>query len=62
MMIGITAWQQQVPLPQSYTGANARFQGSSGHPRVNVRAYLPSDAGASRVNGSVSHRCEVLAR
>ena len=23
MMIGITAWQQQVPLPQPYTGANA---------------------------------------
>ncbi len=23
MMIGITAWQQQVPLPQDYTGANA---------------------------------------
>lgn len=23
MMVGITAWQQQVPLPQSYTGANA---------------------------------------
>ncbi len=23
MMIGITAWQQQVPLPQNYTGANA---------------------------------------
>jgi phosphatidylethanolamine-binding protein (PEBP) family uncharacterized protein len=23
MMIGITAWQRQVPLPQSYTGANA---------------------------------------
>ncbi|MBS1719587.1 MAG: YHYH protein [Armatimonadetes bacterium] len=23
MMIGITAWQQQVPLPQKYTGANA---------------------------------------
>lgn len=23
MMIGITAWQQQVPLPQSYTGDNA---------------------------------------
>ncbi len=23
MMIGITAWQQQVPLPQSYTGNNA---------------------------------------
>lgn len=23
MMIGITAWQQQVPLPQSYTGSNA---------------------------------------
>lgn len=23
MMIGITAWQQQVPLPQAYTGANA---------------------------------------
>jgi hypothetical protein len=23
MMIGITAWQQQVPLPQSYTGRNA---------------------------------------
>jgi len=23
MMVGITAWQQQVPLPQSYMGANA---------------------------------------
>ena len=23
MMIGITAWQQQVPLPQRYVGANA---------------------------------------
>jgi phosphatidylethanolamine-binding protein (PEBP) family uncharacterized protein len=23
MMVGITAWQQQVPLPQSYTSANA---------------------------------------
>jgi phosphatidylethanolamine-binding protein (PEBP) family uncharacterized protein len=23
MMVGITAWQQQVPLPQSYTGENA---------------------------------------
>ena len=23
MMVGITAWQQQVPLPQSYTGNNA---------------------------------------
>ncbi len=23
MMIGITAWQQQVPLPQAYTGSNA---------------------------------------
>jgi phosphatidylethanolamine-binding protein (PEBP) family uncharacterized protein len=23
MMVGITAWQQQVPLPQSYSGANA---------------------------------------
>ena len=23
MMVGITAWQQQVPLPQAYTGANA---------------------------------------
>lgn len=23
MMIGITAWQQQVPLPQNYTGANS---------------------------------------
>src|SRR3954462_14382949 len=23
MMVGITAWQQQVPLPQKYTGANA---------------------------------------
>lgn len=23
MMIGITAWQQQVPLPQNYTGSNA---------------------------------------
>jgi Raf kinase inhibitor-like YbhB/YbcL family protein len=23
MMVGITAWQQQVPIPQKYTGANA---------------------------------------
>lgn len=23
MMVGITAWQQQVPIPQSYTGTNA---------------------------------------
>ncbi len=23
MMVGITAWQQQVPLPQNYTGSNA---------------------------------------
>ena len=23
MMVGITAWQQQVPIPQSYTGENA---------------------------------------
>ncbi len=23
MMVGITSWQQQVPLPQNYTGANA---------------------------------------
>ena len=23
MMVGITAWQQQVPLPQAYTGTNA---------------------------------------
>jgi hypothetical protein len=23
MMVGITSWQQQVPLPQSYTGKNA---------------------------------------
>ncbi len=23
LMVGITAWQQQVPLPQNYTGANA---------------------------------------
>ena len=23
MMVGITSWQQQVPLPQPYTGANA---------------------------------------
>jgi len=23
MMVGITAWQQQVPLPQNYTGTNA---------------------------------------
>ena len=23
MMVGITAWQQQVPLPQPYSGANA---------------------------------------
>ncbi len=55
-----------------YGYTSGTIQGSSGHLRVNVRAggavveyvraYLPSDEGASRVNGSVSHRCEVLAR
>lgn len=54
MMVGITAWQQQVPIPQDFTGDNAwripRHPIMSDKP-VNVRSALYSGAIAVAVNG-----------
>lgn len=57
---------------EEYGYKSGTIQGSSGHLRVEVhagkavveyvRAYLPSDENASRTNGAVSHRYEVVAR
>jgi hypothetical protein len=57
---------------EEYGYKSGTIQGSSGHLRVSVRpgkavveyvrAYLPSDEGAARVNGTVSDRYEVVAR
>ncbi len=54
MMVGITAWQQQVPIPQPFTGDNS-FRIPK-HPvmadkPVNVRSQLYSGAIAVAVNG-----------
>jgi hypothetical protein len=55
-----------------YGYKSGTIQGSSGHLRIAVRpgkavveyvrAYLPSDEGTARTNGTVSHRYEVVAR
>ncbi|MFZ9935480.1 MAG: YHYH protein [Luteolibacter sp.] len=54
MMVGITAWQQQVPLPQAYTGANAwripRFPVPAEEP-VSVRDRFLRGAIAIAANG-----------
>ncbi len=54
MMVGITAWQQQVPIPQPFTGDNAfripKHPIPAEHP-VNVRTALYSGAIAVAVNG-----------
>jgi hypothetical protein len=54
MMMGITAWQQQVPLPQDYTGDNAfripRHPVLSDHP-VSAKKALFNGAIAVAVNG-----------
>jgi Raf kinase inhibitor-like YbhB/YbcL family protein len=49
MMVGITAWQQQVPLPQTYTGANAwRI------PRQPVPAKQPMSAKTGFFRGAIA--------
>ena len=49
MMIGITAWQQQVPLPQQYTGTNAwRI------PRHPVPAKQPKSAKTAFFRGAIA--------
>lgn len=41
MMIGITNWQQQVPLPQAYTGANAWHIPLHGSDQVDPQPTTP---------------------
>ncbi len=49
MMVGITAWQQQVPLPQNYTGANAwQF------PLVPVPAKEPRSIKGAFLRGAIA--------
>lgn len=49
MMIGITAWQQQVPLPQKYTGENAwRI------PRHPIPAKQPMSAKTNFFRGAIA--------
>ena len=54
MMVGITAWQQQVPLPQDFTGGNAfripRNPQFATNP-VSAKSALFSGAIAVAVNG-----------
>jgi hypothetical protein len=49
MMIGITAWQQQVPLPQDYTGDN-----SFRIPKHPVLAEHPISAKKALFNGAIA--------
>jgi hypothetical protein len=49
MMVGITAWQQQAPLPQNYTGDNA-FR----IPRNPVFAQHPVSAKTALFNGAIA--------
>ena len=49
MMVGITAWQQQVPLPQDFTGDNA-FR----IPRHPVFAEHPVSAKTALFNGAIA--------
>lgn len=49
MMVGITSWQQQVPLPQPYTGANAwRF------PATPTMATTPISARTGLFRGAIA--------
>src|ERR1700722_3157106 len=54
MMVGITAWQQQVPLPQDFTGENAlktpRHPACADKP-ISAKTALFSGAIAVAVNG-----------
>jgi len=54
MMVGITAWQQQVPLPQNYTGANAwqiPLKSTLSDNPISGRTQLRRGAIALAVNG-----------
>ena len=54
MMVGITAWQQQVPLPQPYTGSNAwqvPLRPQLADQPVDGRRYLRRGAVAIAVDG-----------
>ena len=54
MMVGITAWQQQVPLPQDFTGGNAFRIPRNPVPAANsvsAKSALSSGAIAVAVNG-----------
>lgn len=54
MMVGITSWQQQVPIPQAYTGANAwsiPFQPEYAAVPLSTKANLMKGAVAIAVNG-----------
>lgn len=49
MMVGITSWQQQVPIPQSYTGAN-----SWSIPLQPVYATIPLSTRTNLMKGAVA--------
>lgn len=54
MMVGITSWQQQVPTPQPYSGANAwriRMNPTKAETPVSARAALYRGAIALAANG-----------
>ena len=54
MMVGITAWQQQVPLPQAYVGANAwqfPLQPEAATNPVSAKTHFFRGAIALAVNG-----------
>ena len=54
MMIGITSWQQQVPIPQNYTGTNSwsiPLQPVMATPPLSTKSNLMKGAVALAVNG-----------
>jgi len=54
MMVGITSWQQQVPIPQSYTGSNSwsiPLQPSYAATPLSTKSNFMKGAVAIAVNG-----------
>ena len=54
MMVGITSWQQQVPVPQSYTGSNSwsiPLQPEFSASPLSTSSHLLKGAMAVGVNG-----------
>lgn len=49
MMVGITSWQQQVPIPQAYTGSN-----SWSIPLQPVYASVPLSTKTNLMKGAVA--------